>query len=84
MKDDKPDADLLCELVHSHRDRLKAWKPDDALTRTLATLNEGRRKAIDQRTALANEIKSQLKLYFPLRCNGSIMILPRIWPLIFY
>jgi transposase len=65
-KDDKPDADLLCELVHSHRDRLKAWKPDDALTRTLATLNEGRRKAVDQRTALANEIKSQLKLYFPL------------------
>jgi transposase len=66
VKDDKPDADLLCELVHSHRDRLKAWKPDDALTRTLATLNEGRRKAVDQRTALANEIKSQLKLYFPL------------------
>jgi transposase len=62
----EPDADLLCELVHSHRGRLKAWKPDDTLTRTLATLNEGRRKAVDQRTALANEIKSQLKLYFPL------------------
>jgi len=28
-KDDRPDADLLSELVMCHRDRLKAWKPDD-------------------------------------------------------
>jgi transposase len=65
-KDDKPDADLLGELVMCHRDRLKAWKPDDQLTRELATLNEGRRNAVDRRTELANEIKSQLKLYFPV------------------
>jgi transposase len=65
-KDDRPDAELLCELLYCHRDRLKAWKPDDELTRKLAFLNEGRRKAIDQRTGLANEIKSQLKVYFPL------------------
>jgi transposase len=65
-KDDQPDAELLCELVYCHRDRLKAWKPDDELTRKLAFLNEGRRKAVDQRTQLANEIKSQLKVYFPL------------------
>jgi hypothetical protein len=31
-KADRPDADLLCELVYCHRDRLKAWRPDDALT----------------------------------------------------
>jgi transposase len=65
-KADRPDAELLCELVFCHRDRLKAWKPDDGLTRKLATLNEDRRKAVDQRTQLANELKSQLKLYFPL------------------
>jgi transposase len=65
-KADRPDAELLCELVYCHRDRLKAWKPDDALTRKLATLNEDRRKAVDRRTELANEIKSQLKAYFPL------------------
>ena len=65
-KDDRPDADLICELLYSHRDRLRAWKPDDELTRKLAFLNEGRRKAIDRRTELANEIKSQLKIYFPL------------------
>ena len=65
-KDDRPDSELICELVYLHRDRLKAWKPDDELTRKLAFLNEGRRKAVDQRTELANEIKSQLKVYFPL------------------
>jgi transposase len=65
-KDDRPDADLLSELVMCHRDRLKAWKPDDQLTRELASLNEGRRRAVDRRTELANEIKSQLKVYFPV------------------
>src|SRR5277367_2696768 len=65
-KDDRPDADLLSELVMCHRDRLKVWKPDDQLTRELAILNEGRRNAVDRRSKLANEIKSQLKLYFPL------------------
>ena len=65
-KDDRPDSELICELLYFHRDRLKAWKPDDELTRKLAFLNEGRRKAVDQRTELANELKSQLKVYFPL------------------
>jgi hypothetical protein len=36
------------------------------LTRELASLNEGRRQAVDRRTELASEIKSQLKVYFPL------------------
>src|SRR5580700_2431492 len=45
-KDDGPDADLLCELVMCHRERLKAWKPDTELTRKLATLNEDRRQAV--------------------------------------
>src|ERR1700719_155960 len=65
-KDDGPDADLLSDLLMRHRDRLKAWNPDDQLTRELATLNEGRRNAVDRRTELANEIKSELKLYFPV------------------
>src|SRR3979490_229822 len=49
-KDDRPDAELICELLYYHGDRLKAWKPDDELTRKLAFFNEGRRKAVDQRT----------------------------------
>jgi transposase len=65
-KDDRPDAELLCELLYCHRDRLKAWKPDTELNRKLAFLNEGRREAVDQATRLSNAIKSQLKVYFPL------------------
>jgi transposase len=65
-KDDQPDAELLCELLYCHRDRLRAWKADSALTRKLAFFNEGRREAVDQRTRLSNAIKSQLKVYFPL------------------
>ena len=65
-KSDRPDADLLSELIACHRDRLKAWKPDDVQTRQLAALTEGRRHAVDQRTRLAQELKSQLKLYFPV------------------
>jgi transposase len=65
-KDDRPDAELLCELLFWHRDRLRAWKPDSELTRKLAFFNEGRREAVDQRTRLSNAMKSQLKVYFPL------------------
>src|ERR1700749_3654940 len=65
-KDDRPDADLLSELLMCHRDRLRAWKPDDQLTRELASLNEGRRNAVDRRTELAHEIKDQLQLDFPV------------------
>lgn len=65
-KDDQSDAELLCELVYCHRDRFRAWQPDCQLQRKLAAFNEGRRQAIDQRTRLSHEIKSQLKVYFPL------------------
>src|SRR6516162_5326332 len=65
-KDDRPDSELLCELLYCHGDRLKAWKPDTELNRKLAFLNEGRREAVDQATGLSNAIKSQLKVYFPL------------------
>jgi transposase len=65
-KDDRSDAELLCELLYCHRDRLRVWKPDDEQTRKLAFLNEGRRQAVDRRTELSNTIKSHLKIYFPL------------------
>ena len=32
-KDDRPDAELLCELLYCHRDRLRALKPDSVLGR---------------------------------------------------
>src|SRR5215831_10814498 len=41
-------------------------KPIQHSRAKLAFFNEGRREAVDQRTALSNAIKSQLKVYFPL------------------
>jgi transposase len=65
-----------------HRDRLRAWKPDDQLTRELASLNEGRRNAVDRRTELANEIKSQLKVYFPVALQILAQQLKSLLPFI--
>lgn len=64
-KDDAPDADLLRELLAKHRDRLRAWKPDDPETRRLRRLTQMRRGAIDARTKLVQQLRSALKEYFP-------------------
>lgn len=64
-KDDPGDADLLLELVRVHRDRLRAWQPDDELTRQLRLLTEFRRKTVAERTRLTNELNALLKSYFP-------------------
>lgn len=64
-KSDPMDADLLLELVRLHRDRLRAWIPDDADTRTLQLLVEARRKIVNERTRLTNRLTSLLKGYFP-------------------
>lgn len=64
-KSDPTDADLLLELVRTHRDRLRAWQPDDALTRQLRLLVEHRRKTVADRTRLTNRLTALLKTYFP-------------------
>src|SRR6185503_7736399 len=64
-KDDTPDALVLLFILQHHRDRLRPLQPDDEATRTLARLVEARRKAVDRRTLLANQLKSTLKNYFP-------------------
>ncbi|HTV56415.1 MAG TPA: transposase [Terriglobia bacterium] len=64
-KSDLGDAGLLLELVQTHRDRLRAWQPDDELTRQLRLLTEFRRKTVDERTRLTNELNDRLKSYFP-------------------
>jgi transposase len=65
-KDDPSDAELLCQFVSLHHEQLRPWRPDDELTRKLALLCQKRRQAIDARTALSNQLKSELKQYFPL------------------
>ena len=64
-KCDPADADLLLELVHTHADRLRAWQPDDALTRQLRLLGEHRRKTVADRTRQTNRLRALLKTYFP-------------------
>jgi transposase len=65
-KDDPSDAELVCQFVSLHHEQLHPWRPDDELTRKLALLCQKRRQAIDARTALSNQLKSELKQYFPL------------------
>jgi transposase len=64
-KDDPGDAGLLLELLSKHEDRLHRWSPDDAETRAIMRLVEARRKAVDLRTRLTNQLTSELKGYFP-------------------
>ena len=64
-KDDRPDADLLCEMLAKHRDRLRAWLPEDVETRALRRLVESRRGTVDLRTKLTQQLTAALKEYFP-------------------
>lgn len=72
-KDDPSDADLLLELVTKHRDRLRPWTPGDPDTRTLDRLTRARREAVNLRTRLTQELRAELKSYFPqaLEWTGS-------------
>ncbi len=63
--DDLPDALVLLSLLQHHRPRLRPLQLDDETTRTLARLVEARRKAVDRRTLLLNQLVSTLKNYFP-------------------
>jgi Transposase len=65
-KDDPFDAGLLCQFLQLHHPQLRPWYPDDEQTRKLALLCEKRRQAVDSRTALSHQLKSELKQYFPL------------------
>lgn len=64
-KDDPSDAALALDYLRRHREHLRAWRPDDALTRQIALLSEARRRTVNLRTRLSNALKSQLKEYFP-------------------
>jgi transposase len=64
-KDDPDDASLLRELVQKHHERLRAWVPDDVQTRQLQLLVEHRRKLVNERTRLTNQLTNLLKSYFP-------------------
>lgn len=64
-KDDPLDADLLCELVCVHADRLRPLSVEDVPTRQLRLLVEARRGFVDDRTGLSNRLGATLKCFYP-------------------
>ena len=56
-KNDRWDCRLQAELVKHFHHLLPVWRPDDVLTRKLAALCEGRRKAVN--TLIASDRKSK-------------------------
>ncbi len=64
-KSDPTDAEFLVELLIHHRERLKAWTPDDERTRTLQILVEHRRRLVGDQTRISNRLTALLKGYFP-------------------
>jgi transposase len=64
-KDDPRDADYRLELLIHQRDRLRAWRPDEATTRTLPYLVEHRRRLVNDRTRLSQRMTALLKADFP-------------------
>ena len=65
-KDDPTDASWALRLLISHRDQLRAWRPDDSATRLIRLLVEDRRSLVEQRTRLCNQLQDRLKQVFPL------------------
>lgn len=65
-KSDRSDAQLIEEYVRLHGEKLQALQPDDELTRKLGALAENRRRLVDERTRLVNQLHAQLKTYYPL------------------
>src|SRR4030095_207884 len=70
-KDDLPDAELLLSLLERNFDRVRLFQAHDPATRTLNELAQARRKAVDRRTLLSNQLTSALKDYFPQALEWS-------------
>jgi hypothetical protein len=64
-KDDIPDARVLLSLLEHHQERLRPFVSEDVPTRCLQGLVQARRKAVDRRTLLTNQLTSLLKDSFP-------------------
>lgn len=65
-KNDPSDAMLLYQYLENYRDQLRPLRTDDPLTKELTSLAEDRRRLVDQRAALSNELRAVLKLYLPV------------------
>jgi transposase len=64
-KDDPTDAELMLELLLTHRDKLQPLTPQSPELRALAQLVEHRRRLVGDKVRLTNRLTSALKNYFP-------------------
>jgi len=64
-KDDPSDAALAVDVLLQHRDKVRPWRPEDPRTRQLQALVEQRRRLVDLRVKLTNQLTANLKGYFP-------------------
>jgi transposase len=64
-KSDSLDCALACQLVKNHAAILPQFVAEDPVTMELAQLVSFRRDLVNQRSALANQLTSVLKLYYP-------------------
>lgn len=65
LKDDPLDAGLICEVLRIHRDWLRPLESDRCEVRQLQLLVEDRRRFVEQRTALCEQLEAALKAYYP-------------------
>ena len=70
-KSDPADAELLEERVRPNPDRFRSWMPGDEPPRRRQLLTEGRRKFVEDRTALTNQLTSAWKTYYPQALDGA-------------
>ena len=64
-KDDPTDAELMLELLLTHRDKLTPLNPQSPEMRALAQLVEHRRRLVGDKVRLTHRLTSALKNYFP-------------------
>jgi transposase len=64
-KSDPVDAMLILQYLQHYRKQLRPLQLDQPLTRELTSLCIDRRRLVQQRVKLSNELKSLLKVYFP-------------------
>jgi hypothetical protein len=86
-KADNTDADAIEDMLCHHRGQLRRWQPEDAATRLLEALCRQRRHAVEERTALSNQLVAQLKLCYPVAlelsrevANPMLLELLQRWP----
>jgi transposase len=64
-KDDNADTLLLLDLLRHHRDRLSPLRQDTKETRLLRFLTQDRRRLVEQKVSVVQQLTDSLAQYFP-------------------